>query len=177
MARVAGSSPVSRSKYLGRNTGVFCCLESVTCDKFEKTSATSSENQTVPRLTTSSGTEFFRSGRSCVEAFNTLQRMVCLSFYSKRRTLHLSKVVNVILICAIMGAAFLTWFSPAVISALFTPPVSFGTNCEPAADWAMQKMVRSQLVGLVLGGLVGLVAMLWMKSKKKPHSHQSPSAP
>ncbi len=78
----------------------------------------------------------------------------------------MARTLNAILICGIIGSILLAWMSPAVISVLFTPPVSFGTNCEPAADWAMQKMIRSQIFGLICGAIVGASITWWLKKKR-----------
>ena len=53
----------------------------------------------------------------------------------------------------LLGGIFMTIITPTTISILFTPPVSFGTNCEPAAAWSMSKLVTSQAVGVVVGGM------------------------
>jgi hypothetical protein len=78
-----------------------------------------------------------------------------------------SRNLNIILASGIVFAAFLTWLGPIVISALFTPPVSFGTNCEPAAAWSMHKLVMTQVIGLLIGCLV---AAIFVMSRKKPNS-------
>lgn len=79
----------------------------------------------------------------------------------------LSLRLNFILTCALIMALVLTWLAPKVIGMLFTPPVSFGTNCEPASAWAMSKLVSTQLIGLVIGALFAVVWVL-LPSKKKP---------
>lgn len=61
--------------------------------------------------------------------------------------------LNVLLLSGLFTAALLTWLGPKVIGLLFTPPVSFGTNCEPAAAWSMQKLIWTQFIGLILGAL------------------------
>ncbi len=71
-----------------------------------------------------------------------------------------SRYLNVILMCAVIAAALLTLIGPAVIRVLFTPPVSFGTNCEPAASWSMSKLIWTQVIGFILGALAGFVFMV-----------------
>jgi hypothetical protein len=65
-----------------------------------------------------------------------------------------------------LGAVICTWVTPGVISILFTPPVSFGTNCEPAATWATEKLIRSQIAGVVLGVAVSGIWLISQKLKK-----------
>lgn len=67
----------------------------------------------------------------------------------------------------LLGGIFMTIITPTTISILFTPPVSFGTNCEPAAAWSMSKLVTSQAVGVVVGGILGLVLHFWLASRRK----------
>lgn len=77
----------------------------------------------------------------------------------------MARFFSLVFACALACAVIATYLAPRVISALFTPPVSFGTNCEPAADWAMQKMVSSQAGGLAVGAVVGALIMAWVKSR------------
>ncbi len=63
----------------------------------------------------------------------------------------------------LLGAIASTWIAPRVISILFTPPVSFGTNCEPAAAWATDKLISSQIAGAVIGAFLALV---WIAIRK-----------
>jgi hypothetical protein len=61
----------------------------------------------------------------------------------------------------------MTFVTPYMISILFTPPVSFGTNCEPAAAWSMNKLVVSQFFGVALGMIGGLILYSWMGKRKQ----------
>jgi hypothetical protein len=65
----------------------------------------------------------------------------------------------------LVGAIASTWVAPRVISLLFTPPVSFGTNCEPAAAWATQKLISSQIGGAILGMVLALAWLAFRKVK------------
>jgi uncharacterized BrkB/YihY/UPF0761 family membrane protein len=62
----------------------------------------------------------------------------------------------------IFGAVVSTWVAPRVISMLVTPPVSFSTNCEPAASWATSKLITAQISGLAIGMII---ACIWMISR------------
>jgi hypothetical protein len=65
----------------------------------------------------------------------------------------------------LIGAVASTWIAPRVISLLFTPPVSFGTNCEPAAAWATDKLISSQIAGALTGAILALVWIAFRKVK------------
>jgi hypothetical protein len=73
------------------------------------------------------------------------------------------KILSVCFGFGITGAVVSTWIAPRVISMLVTPPVSFSTNCEPAATWATDKLITAQVAGLALGMII---ACLWMLSRK-----------
>ena len=90
----------------------------------------------------------------------------------------MARFLSLVLACALACAVIATYLAPRVISALFTPPVSFGTNCEPAADWAMQKMVSSQAGGLLVGALLGAVMIVLVKSRcrRKTNPNDTPNA-
>jgi hypothetical protein len=77
----------------------------------------------------------------------------------------ISKNLNFVLISAILSAAIFTWISPKVLGLLFTPPVSFGTNCEPAASWSMNKLIWTQVIGLILGSLGAAFFLATRKGK------------
>jgi hypothetical protein len=81
---------------------------------------------------------------------------------------NMSRNLNVILGTALVFAIFLTWLGPIVIRILFTPPVSFGTNCEPAAAWSMTKLIWTQGIGLVLGALTSLIFVATRKAQVPP---------
>jgi len=67
------------------------------------------------------------------------------------------KSLNLMLSLGLIGAFVMTLLAPKAITLLFTPPVSFGTNCEPAAVWSMDRLVGTQMGGLLLGMIGGLV--------------------
>ena len=67
----------------------------------------------------------------------------------------------------IVGAVISTWVAPRVITMLVTPPVSFSTNCEPAATWATDKLITAQVAGLLIGVLLACVWLISRKFSKK----------
>ena len=84
------------------------------------------------------------------------------------------KTLSICIGFGLLGAVLFTWVTPGVISMLFTPPVSFGTNCEPAAAWATEKLIKSQIAGVVLGAAVGGI---WLISRKLKKSEKKDLAP
>jgi hypothetical protein len=78
-----------------------------------------------------------------------------------------------------IGAVISTWVAPRVISLLFTPPVSFGTNCEPAAAWATDKLISSQIGGALIGMVLAMawIALRKVKSSGKKDETTAPAKP
>ena len=64
------------------------------------------------------------------------------------------------------------WLGPKMISYWYTPPVPSGGasafNCTDAVNWAMNKLVLTQLAGTVIGIVVGLVLGIVMRQKRVP---------
>ena len=85
----------------------------------------------------------------------------------------LSRILNYALGFALIGVFSMSWITPHVISILFTPPVSFGTNCEPAASWSMEKMHISEAIGAAGGLVLGMAIAL---HRRKRTGHGMPSA-
>lgn len=70
-----------------------------------------------------------------------------------------------ILIFGIVSVVITSLVAPSVIHFLFTPPVSFGVNCEPAVDWALTRFRQTQLLGFVGGLLVGILVSIQFKRR------------
>lgn len=85
----------------------------------------------------------------------------------------MKKYLNFMVVSGFLGAVLATWAAPSVISLLFTPPVSFGTNCEPAGAWAMGSLVNSQLIGIVSGAILGLVLAYKISQTKTSKEKES----
>jgi len=87
------------------------------------------------------------------------------------------KYLQTILAWAFVGAVLMTIIAPSISRLLISAPVSFGVNCEPAANWSMMALIRSQIVGLVLGGLTGVFASVYfrLQQKKKSQGEATPS--
>lgn len=78
----------------------------------------------------------------------------------------MSRTLNFVFGFGLLGAILISFITPVVIKVLFTPPVSFGTNCEPAAAWSMEKLHLSEFTGMFLGMIVGLVLAIYFKKRK-----------
>jgi len=77
-----------------------------------------------------------------------------------------TKFLQMILSWALFGAIIMTLIAPTVSRLLISAPVSFGTNCEPAANWSMQTLIKSQSIGLILGIVFGLALTAYLRSKE-----------
>lgn len=85
----------------------------------------------------------------------------------------LSRATNWMFGFGLMGWAVFTFITPFVIKALFTPPVSFGTNCEPAADWSMEKLINTQIFGIVVFMILGGFLYLFRKKRAQDKSESA----
>jgi hypothetical protein len=77
----------------------------------------------------------------------------------------MSRVMSWVFGFGLIGWAGFTFITPVVIKVLFTPPVSFGTNCEPAAAWSMSKLIGTQIFGIIVFMILGLVMSIYMKRR------------
>jgi tellurite resistance protein TehA-like permease len=81
------------------------------------------------------------------------------------------------LVCALIFGLLATWLGPKMISYWYTPPVPAGAasafNCTDAVNWAMNKLVLTQLIGSLIGIVVGIVLGIVMRGKPVP----PPAAP
>jgi uncharacterized protein YacL len=76
------------------------------------------------------------------------------------------------LLCALIFGLLATWLGPKMIAYWYAPPVPAGAasafNCTDAVQWAMNKLVVTQLVGSAIGLVVGIVLGILMRSKPEP---------
>jgi tellurite resistance protein TehA-like permease len=76
------------------------------------------------------------------------------------------------LIFALIFGLLATWLGPKMISYWYTPPVAAGAasafNCTEAVNWAMNKLVLTQLVGSIIGLVVGMIVGIVMRPKPAP---------
>lgn len=81
------------------------------------------------------------------------------------------------LLCALIFGLLATWLGPKMISYWYTPPVPSGAasafNCTDAVQWAMGKLVLTQLIGSLIGVVIGIVLGILMRPRAAP----PPAAP
>lgn len=83
------------------------------------------------------------------------------------------KNLNIAFMGGLVGIGIMTWLAPHAIAVAFTPPVSFGVNCEPVGHWSMQKLIICQIVGLLLG----IIITFWVRQKfLSPKEKNAPAA-
>ena len=88
-----------------------------------------------------------------------------------------SRVANWMFGFGLLGWAIFTFITPVVIKVLFTPPVSFGTNCEPAAAWSMNKLINTQIFGIIVFMILGLIVSFYFKKRAQAKEDASLAAP
>ena len=88
-----------------------------------------------------------------------------------------SRVANWMFGFGLLGWAVFTFITPVVIKVLFTPPVSFGTNCEPAAAWSMNKLINTQIFGIIVFMILGLIVSFYFKKRAQAKEDASLAAP
>jgi hypothetical protein len=83
------------------------------------------------------------------------------------------------LIAALVFGLLATWLGPKMISYWYTPPVPAGAasafNCADAVNWAMNKLVLTQLIGSLIGFIVGMVLGVVMRRKPVPPPASPPA--
>jgi hypothetical protein len=91
--------------------------------------------------------------------------------------LKFSRVANWMFGFGLLGWAVFTFITPVVIKVLFTPPVSFGTNCEPAAAWSMNKLINTQIFGIIVFMIFGLIVSFYFKKRAQAKEDASLADP
>jgi ABC-type nitrate/sulfonate/bicarbonate transport system permease component len=91
----------------------------------------------------------------------------------------MKRVTIAALVSALVFGLLATWLGPKMISYWYTPPVAAGAaaafNCTEAVNWAMNKLVLTQLIGSVIGLLVGMVLGILMGRKPVPPPASPPA--
>ncbi len=88
-----------------------------------------------------------------------------------------SRVANWMFGFGLLGWAVFTFITPVVIKVLFTPPVSFGTNCEPAAAWSMNKLINTQIFGIIVFMILGVIVSFYFKKRAHAKEEAAISTP
>ncbi len=89
----------------------------------------------------------------------------------------MKRVTIAALLCALIFGLLATWLGPKMIAYWYTPPVPAGAasafNCTDAVQWAMSKLVLTQLVGSLIGLVVGIILGILMR----PRAAHPPATP
>ena len=76
------------------------------------------------------------------------------------------RVLTSTIVGAFIGIVATTWLGPRVLTWWFTPPAGVMlTNASEAVRWGMDRLVSAQLISLLIGGLLGLVAGVLLRRK------------
>ncbi|HTO97836.1 MAG TPA: hypothetical protein VMK66_12385 [Myxococcales bacterium] len=78
------------------------------------------------------------------------------------------------LLFALIFGLLATWLGPKFITYWYQPPVAAGAasafHCTEAVEWALGKLVLTQVVGSIFGLLVGIVLAALLRPKVAPPS-------
>jgi tellurite resistance protein TehA-like permease len=72
------------------------------------------------------------------------------------------------LISALVFGILATLLGPKMIAYWYTPPVPTAFACTEQINWAMHRLIWTQLIGTGLGFVIGLVLGIVFRSKKPP---------
>lgn len=90
----------------------------------------------------------------------------------------MKRTALLILFCALLFGIGASWLAPKVITYWYTPPVPSGAasafNCVDAVNWAMGKLVWTQIIGSAVGAIVGLFLGLSFGSRKAAAAPPAP---
>jgi len=84
------------------------------------------------------------------------------------------------LLCALIFGLLASWLGPKMIAYWYTPPVAAGAaaafNCTEAVQWAMNKLILTQVIGSAIGLVVGIVIGILMRPRTAPPPPAAPPA-
>jgi hypothetical protein len=79
---------------------------------------------------------------------------------------------------ALIGIALTTWLAPGMITWYFKPPVeTSGFSCTAPIQWALGRLQKVQLWGVVVGGILGLVIYGVVQARSRRTQAQPGSSP
>ena len=91
----------------------------------------------------------------------------------------MKRVTTSALVCALLFGLLATWLGPRIISYWYSPPVAAGAaaafNCTEAVNWAMNKLVLTQVIGSLVGVFVGILIGMAMRRRPVPPPATPPS--
>lgn len=91
--------------------------------------------------------------------------------------MNFSRTLNWLFGFGLLGGALCTLIAPYVIGVLFTPPVDLGINCVPAVDWSLKKLIATQMVGIGIFMILGLIfqRMVGNRSRRRQMASAKPN--
>jgi hypothetical protein len=80
---------------------------------------------------------------------------------------------------ALVGIILTTWLGPRVLAWWFTPPAGVTlTNAAEAVRWGMDRLVSAQMISLLVGAILGLIAATLLRRKTAtPPPREAAAAP
>jgi hypothetical protein len=84
-----------------------------------------------------------------------------------------ARTLNYVLGFALLGAIVMSLLAPLFNYVLLSPPKSFGTNCEPAAEWSTTNIHRAELVGLIFGAGGGIGFAIYQRKRRNAKAAQA----
>ena len=79
---------------------------------------------------------------------------------------------------ALIGIVLTTWLAPGLITWYFKPPVEMGgCSCTAPIQWALRRLQRVQLWGVIVGGVLGLVMYGVVQMRHRRQRAQPGSSP
>jgi hypothetical protein len=84
------------------------------------------------------------------------------------------------LVCGMIFGVLSTWLGPKMIAYWYAPPVPAGAasafNCTDAVNWAMHKLVLTQIIGTLIGLLAGAIiaALVVRRPARSPPASPPP---
>lgn len=85
------------------------------------------------------------------------------------------RILTGICVGALVGIVLTTWLGPRVLTWWFTPPAGVMlTNASEAVRWGMDRLVSAQLVSLLIGAVLGLVAGVLLRRKTETPPPREP---
>ena len=76
-----------------------------------------------------------------------------------------------LIIGVFVGGALTSYVAPKVIAWYSEPPVNWGVNCRGAIEWSMAKLQMAQIVGSIIGGLLGAGSYFGLKGRGNKGAH------
>lgn len=70
------------------------------------------------------------------------------------------RLIWALILGAAIGEILAVWLAPKYIIWYFDPPVEMAVNCREPIVWALARLQTAQMWGLIVGALLGLVAVL-----------------